>query len=101
MVEVQKLAEQLKDVCAIHATSERKIEEKLTKLAEQLVAKEKEVRKLQVQLVCKEEEVKKQLERIMSLLCKKPEHVLKPSGQVPSEEGEEARCPERPHSVAS
>lgn len=64
-MEVNKIAEQLQEVCAV---SERKIGEEVTKLAEQLVSKEEEVRKLQQQLLHKEEEVKKQLEEMMSLL---------------------------------
>ena len=93
-MEVDKVAKQLKDVCAVHANSERKMEEMVTKLAEQLVSKEEEVQKLQEKLVCKEEEVKKQLEEMMSLLRKEPEHVLEPNDRVPSEEGEEPSCPE-------
>ena len=97
-MEVNKLAKQLKDVCAVHANSERKMEEMVTNLAEQLVCKEKEVKELQEQLVCKEEEVKKQLEEMMSLLRKEAEHVRKPSDRVPSEEGEEPSCSEYSHS---
>ena len=93
-MEVDKVAKQLKDVCAVHANSERKMEEMVTKLAEQLVSKEEEVQKLQEKLVCKEEEVKKQLEEMMSLLRKEPEHVLEPNDRVPSQEGEEPSCPE-------
>ena len=97
-MEVNKLAKQLKDVCAVHANSERKMEEMVTKLAEQLVSKEEEVKKLQEQLVCKEEEIKKQLQEMMSLLRKEPEHALEPSDQVSSEEDEEPSCPEYSHS---
>ena len=97
-MEVNKLAKQLKDVCAVHANSERKMEEMVTKLTKQLVSKEEEVKNLQEQLVCKEEEIKKQLEEIMSLRRKEPEHALEPSDRVSSEEGEEPSCPEYSHS---
>ena len=90
-MEVNKIAEQLKEVCAV---SERKIGEEITKLAEQLMSKEEEVRNLQQQLLHKEEEVKKQLVEVMSLLRKKPEDALEPSDRVSSGEGEEPSYPE-------
>lgn len=80
-MEVSKIAEELKEVCAV---SEQKIREEVTKLAEQLMSKEEEVRKLQQQLLHKEEEVKKQLVKVMSLLRKEPEDALEPSDRVSS-----------------
>ena len=90
-MEVNKIAEQLKEVCAV---SERKIGEEVTKLAEQLMSKEEEVRKLRQQLLHKEEEVKKQLVEVMSFLRKEPKVAPEPSDQLSSGEGEEPSYPE-------